>query len=83
MAGFGVLAFLIMLVHVAVVIGCAMAIADANRRLEHQGRKPEMLSPILWVLASLVGGILTVALYWGMHFSTLSRTGWSDGEQAV
>jgi hypothetical protein len=79
-AGVGLLAMAFSLLHVAVVIGCAMAIAECNRRLEHQGRKPEMLSSLMWVLAGLVGGIVTVVIYWAMHFSTLSRSGWVDRE---
>lgn len=79
-AGVGLLAMVFSLLHVAVVIGCAMAIAESNRRIEAQGRKPEMLSSLMWVLAALVGGIVTIAIYWAIHFSTLSRGGWVDQE---
>ena len=77
-ASLSIVALAFSLIHIAVVIGCAMAVAEANKRMEAQGRRPEMLSPLIWILACLVGGVLTVALYWGMHFSTLSRSGWTD-----
>jgi hypothetical protein len=77
-AGVSLLAMVFSLLHVAVAVGCAMAIAEANRRMEAQGRKPELLSSLMWVLAGLVGGVVTLVIYWAMHFSTLSRSGWVD-----
>jgi uncharacterized protein HemY len=72
-AGLSVLAFAFTILHIAVVVGCALAINDSNRRMEVEGRQPEMLSSMMWVLAALVGGMVTLGLYWAMHFSTLSR----------
>lgn len=77
-AGLSVLAFILTILHMVVVVGCALAINDANKRIEVGGRQPEMLSSMMWVLAALVGGMLTLALYWGMHFSTLSHKDWTD-----
>ncbi len=32
------------------------------------------VSPPMWFLATLVGGVLTAGIYWAMHHSRLNRT---------
>jgi uncharacterized membrane protein YqhA len=70
--GTALVAIVLFVAHVVVTIGCMVAIADCNRRLQQQKRRTLMLSPILWVLAAMVASLLAVALYWAMHYSTLN-----------
>ena len=37
-------------------------------------RKPISVSPTIWLLATLLGGIFVVTLYWIMHHSRLNQS---------
>ena len=37
-------------------------------------RKPISVSPTIWLLATLLGGIFVVTLYWIMHHSCLNQS---------
>jgi len=37
-------------------------------------RKPIAVSPIIWFLAILLGGIFVITLYWIMHHSRLNQS---------
>ena len=57
-------AVLTVLVHVVF----AVAVYRDAKRLQ----TPIFLSSALWCVATLVGGVLTAAIYWGMHHSVLN-----------
>jgi hypothetical protein len=48
--------------------------SDANE-LQQGGKGPALVGPIIWTLATLVGGLVSAGIYWVMHHSTLSRRG--------
>ena len=65
-------------VHVCFATGVAVAI----RQLRASGQRPRFVSIEVWVLASLIGGILIAALFWLMHNSALAvRPGPPDGDE--
>ena len=51
------------------VLGLAVG-ADARIRREH-GKPVAFVGPGVWFFATLLGGFLTLALYWVMHYSSL------------
>lgn len=57
-----------LIVHVCFATGVAIAI----RQMKESGRKPWFVSIEVWVLASLIGGVLIAALFWLMHYSALA-----------
>lgn len=55
------------------VVHLAFAVAvwsDAFRMLH--SRRPELVGPFLWFLATLLGGPWSAGLYWILHHSTIS-----------
>ena len=36
-------------------------------------RNTIFVSPVMWFLATLVGGVITAGIYWAMHHSRLNR----------
>jgi hypothetical protein len=55
-----------LLVHVIFAIGVYRD-ASANRS------STVLIGPVGWMLATLGGGVLTIALYWAIHHSTLRQ----------
>ena len=49
----------------------AGAIYGDSRRLESQGGATILLSPPLWAIVTLFGGILGLLIYWLIHHSLL------------
>lgn len=58
---------------VIVHIGFAIAVFRDVTRLP-ASRKPISVSPIIWFLAILLGGIFVTTLYWIMHHSRLNQS---------
>ncbi|MEN3939774.1 hypothetical protein WJU23_00650 [Prosthecobacter sp. SYSU 5D2] len=44
---------------------------DSALQFHHYQRRTYFVSGYLWALATLLGGIITVAIYWVIHCSTL------------
>ena len=66
-----VLVLLFSLVTVIVHIAFAFAVLfDAGNR--RQQARLQFVGPGIWFLATLLGGIVVVAVYWLMHHSTLN-----------
>ena len=61
--------FLTLIVHVAFALA---VLRDANR-LSAAGTEPTLVTPIVWALGTLLGGVLSAAIYWLIHHSTLKR----------
>lgn len=51
----------------------AGAIARDSGQLSKVGRNTYLVSGVTWAFATLVGGVFVAAVYWFMHYSTLSR----------
>ena len=58
---------------IIVHIGFAMAVFRDATGLP-ASRKPISVSPIIWFLAILLGGIFVITLYWIMHHSRLNQS---------
>ena len=57
---------------IIVNISLAVAVFKSASALERQRGHSQFGAPIIWALATLVGGVLTVLAYWFIHHSTLS-----------
>ena len=55
---------------VPIHIAFAAAVYRDTKRLQ----TPIFLSPGLWCVATLVGGVITAGIYWAMHHSRLNPT---------
>lgn len=51
----------------------AVAILSDAQKMREKGRRFVFIGPTLWVLATLAGGLMVVALYWLVHHSKLRR----------
>lgn len=49
----------------------AQAVANDVDKLHTSGRRPRFLGSAGWPFAALVLGLVTVAFYWAVHYSTL------------
>jgi hypothetical protein len=58
---------------VIVHVGFAAAVAADSGRLSRERTGPLIAGPLLWTLATLVGGVYVAAVYWFINHSTLSR----------
>ena len=70
---FEAFAFCFTLLAAVVHVSFAVAVFLDARRLP---RKPILVLPILWALATLLGGLFVAAVYWIIHHSRLNQ--WID-----
>jgi hypothetical protein len=59
---------LVVIVHVSFMIG---VFVDARALAQKRG-STTFVAPLIWAAATLIGGILTVLVYWIVHRSTLN-----------
>ncbi|MFY7698482.1 MAG: hypothetical protein ACOVQX_06730 [Legionella sp.] len=57
------------LLHLLFAGGVARDAGELNRR----GQNLALVSASTWAFATLIGGIITAAIYWFIHHSTLTR----------
>jgi hypothetical protein len=57
------------ILHVIFASGVARDVGNFNR----QHIPTQFISGMAWVLATLLGGVLVLAIYWLMHHSSLAR----------
>ncbi len=65
--------YLLLLVNILLHILFAGAIAQDSGRLHNLGQKPALVSGTTWAFATLLGGVMTAAIYWFIHHSTFTR----------
>lgn len=51
----------------------AGAVARDAGNLYQLGQRPALVSAATWAFATLLGGVVTAAIYWFIHHSTLTR----------
>lgn len=57
---------LLLVVHIGFALG-------VHKDAEARPDGPALVSPTLWAIATLLGGVITAAVYWLLHHSTLSK----------
>ena len=67
------LAMMALIVTVVVTIIFASAVAKDAGRLSKRHHSTWLTSGIVWAFATLVGGVWVVAVYWLVHYSSLSK----------
>jgi hypothetical protein len=65
--------YLIMLINGILHLVFAGAVARDAGNLYRLGQKPVLVSAPAWAFATLIGGVMTAAVYWILHYSTLTR----------
>jgi hypothetical protein len=58
---------------VVVHVGFAISVARDAGQLQRQQAGPLIAGPLLWTLATLLGGVFVAGLYWVVNHSSLSR----------
>lgn len=51
----------------------AGAVARDAGKLYQLGQRPALVGASTWAFATLLGGVVTAAIYWFIHHSTLTR----------
>jgi hypothetical protein len=67
------LQFLLMLINAILHVLFAGAVARDAGNLYQLGQRPALVSAATWAFATLIGGVITAAIYWFIHHSTLTR----------
>jgi hypothetical protein len=68
----GFLFIIITVMTLVIHFAFAFGIKEDGEQLQIESRGPLFVKPPLWGLATLLGGLPVVALYWVMHRSSLS-----------
>ena len=64
---------LLLLVSAIIHVIFAGAVARDAGHLYQLGQRPALVSAGTWAFATLIGGVITAAIYWFIHHSTLTR----------
>lgn len=51
----------------------ALGVGRDAQRIKDEGNETQFVTPVIWMLATLAGGVFTAALYWLIHHSSLKR----------
>ncbi len=70
--------YLLMLINGILHVLFAGAVARDAGNLHRLGLKPVLVSAPTWAFATLLGGVITAAIYWILHYSTLTRISIKD-----
>lgn len=67
------LQYFLILINAILHVIFAGAVARDAGSLVKRGQHPVLVSAGTWAFATLIGGIITAAIYWFIHHSTLTR----------
>lgn len=70
--------YLVLLINMLLHLIFAGAVARDAGGLYKSGQRLALVSATTWAFATLVGGIVTAAIYWFIHHSTITRPGRPD-----
>ena len=65
--------YLLLLVSAIIHVIFAGAVARDAGHLYKLGQRPALVSAGTWAFATLIGGVITAAIYWFIHHSTFTR----------
>lgn len=65
--------FLMLIVSAILHLLFAGAVARDAGALYKLGQKPALVSGATWAFATLIGGVITAAIYWFIHHSSFTR----------
>ncbi|MDP1602384.1 MAG: hypothetical protein Q8M03_03880 [Legionella sp.] len=65
--------YLLLLINAILHVLFAGAVARDAGNLHKIGQRPALVSAPSWAFATLIGGVITAAIYWFIHHSTLTR----------
>ena len=66
--------YLLLFIHAILNLIFAGAVARDAGALYQLGQRPALVSAGTWAFATLIGGVITAAIYWFIHHSTFTRT---------
>ena len=65
--------YLLLIINLILHLIFAGGVARDAGRLDKLGHRLALVSAPSWAFATLLGGVVTAAIYWFIHHSTLSR----------
>ena len=65
--------YMLMIINAFLHVIFAGAVARDAGQLYKLGQRPALVSAATWAFATLIGGVITAAIYWFIHHSTLTR----------
>ncbi|WP_419419126.1 hypothetical protein ACNVED_11305 [Legionella sp. D16C41] len=65
--------YLLLLINALLHVLFAGAVARDAGSLNKTGQRLALVSAPSWAFATLIGGVITAAIYWFIHHSTLTR----------
>lgn len=65
--------YLLLLINIILHLIFAGAVARDAGNIYHLGQRTALVSAATWAFATLLGGVITAAIYWFIHHSTLTR----------
>ncbi len=65
--------YLLLLINALLHVIFAGAVARDAGNMDKVGQRPVLVSAATWAFATLIGGVITAAIYWFIHHSTLTR----------
>lgn len=72
------LAIISSLLGVIAHLGFAIGVYIDGKRMLQQRMGPFLAGPFIWAIMTFAGGIVVIAAYWAIHYSTLRRQPSSD-----